>query len=485
MKLLDVLSPWAPKGITDCQILGIQNDSRLVKSGDLFLAYPGARFDGRVFAEEAVHAGAIAIAYEPDHLPSSFSCSAHVPCVPIPSLALQLAAIASRFYDHPSQSLSILGVTGTNGKTTTAYLMAQAYGLLNQRAVYMGTLGHGEVGALQPLNNTTPDPLLLQQFFHDYRQKGIQQICMEVSSHALCQGRVDYVDFVGAIYTNLSHEHLDYHRTMDAYVVAKAKLFAVKSLKWAVINGDDQYGSFMSKAIASTCYQFTYGLSQGCDVRAKDCRIEMSGTTFEVFSPWGNASVQVNLLGQFNIYNTLAVLTSLLAQGFNFGEVIGVMKKLKASPGRMEVVVNSPCVIVDYAHTPDALEKVLSTLQQLKRGRLGLVFGCGGDRDKTKRPMMGHIASKYADFIIITSDNPRTEDPDKIVNDIAQGVLPATPALKIVEREEAIHRAIEMMEPQDVLLIAGKGHEAYQQIGTQCLPFSDQEVVRRLIHHVT
>jgi UDP-N-acetylmuramoyl-L-alanyl-D-glutamate--2,6-diaminopimelate ligase len=481
MKLVDLLYSWAISDVPDSDISGIQNDSRRVMPGYLFLAYPGARFDGRLFIQKSCDAGAVAVAYDPKNLPPNLHFPKNIPCIPVPNLAEKLAAIASRFYHNPTQSLSITGVTGTNGKTTIAYLLAQAYGLLGKKAAYMGTLGQGDVHTLEPLMNTTPDALALQQFFYDYQQKGIEQVCMEVSSHALCQGRVDHIDFVGAIYTNLSHEHLDYHHTMDAYARAKAKLFALSSLKWAVINHDDAYGQLMVKQLPPGCIKYTYGLNKGGDVTATNYQIGMSGSEFKVISPWGQHSVRVNLLGQFNIYNSLAVFTSLLAQGFDARDVTEVMAKLQASPGRMEVVSKNPCVIVDYAHTPDALENVLLTLQRLKQGRLGVVFGCGGDRDKTKRPMMGGIASKYADFIIITSDNPRTEAPSQIIDDVAEGLLPGVRALRTEDREEAIGQGLTMMGLHDILLIAGKGHEAYQEIGGERFPFSDQDVVRRLI----
>ena len=304
---------------------------------------------------------------------------------------------------------------------------------------------------------------------------------MEVSSHALSQGRVDDIDFTQAIYTNLSHEHLDYHKTMQAYADAKAALFATPSLKWAIINHDDAYAPLMIEKMGAGSQSLTYGLQKGSDVQAIHWKISMEGSEMTVASPWGQHQVRVNLLGKFNIYNSLAVFTSLLADGFAVAEVIEIMEKLQASPGRMEVVSKSPCVIVDYAHTPDALENVLSTLQQLKKARLGVVFGCGGDRDKTKRPMMGRIASEWADFVIVTSDNPRTEDPSQIIAEVAGGLLPTTEAITLVDRAEAILHGLDLIKADDILLIAGKGHEAYQQIGTERFIFSDQEVVRQLL----
>lgn len=479
MKLSDLLSPWIMTGIPDCDITGLQNDSRQIKPGHLFFAYPGAVADGRLFIRQACLAGAVAVVYEPENLPDLPIGTSDVPCLPVPQLGMKLAAIASRFYDYPTRTLSVTGVTGTNGKTTIAYQLAQAYGLLGHRAVYVGTLGQGDVHALEPLARTTPDALCLQQFLHEYQKKGVQDVCMEVSSHALCQGRVDHIDFIQAIYTNLSHEHLDYHHTMQAYAEAKARLFATPSLKWAIINHDDEYRQLMIEQLGADCQKLTYGLHEGSDVRAVNWHSSMAGSQLEIVSPWGKHDVHVNLLGKFNIYNSLAVFASLLASGIEISDVMQVMSKLQASPGRMEVIAQKPCVIVDYAHTPDALENVLSTLGHLKKGRLGVVFGCGGDRDKAKRPMMGRIASQYADFVIVTSDNPRSEEPSRIVDDIAEGFIASAEVIKTVDREQAIHQALGMSGDEDILLIAGKGHEAYQLIGTECFVFSDQDVVRK------
>lgn len=479
MKLTKLLCPWVKGTVPDCEILGLQNDSRQVKQGDLFFAYPGVAADGRLFIEQATSADAIAVIYDPENMPTHCHLPSTIPCVPIPELGKKLAAIASHFYGHPSRSLCVTGVTGTNGKTTIAYQLAQAYGLLGQKSVYIGTLGHGNVKNLQPLLNTTPDALAMQHFLYEYQQKGIQQVCMEVSSHALSQGRVGNIDFTGAIYTNLTLDHLDYHQTMENYAAAKAELFAIPTLSWAVINQDDNYSQHMIQQLPSNCKKITYGLQKGSLVCANRWQTSMEGSEIEITSPWGKHHLHVNVLGKFNIYNSLAVFASLIAQGIAVEEVVQIMPKLQASPGRMDVVAQKPCVIVDYAHTPDALENVLVTLQQLKQRKLIVVFGCGGDRDKTKRPIMGRIASQYADCVIVTSDNPRTEDPIQIVEEVAQGLLAETRAFKIINREEAIGQALSMADPLDIVLVAGKGHESYQQIGTERFVFSDQDVVRK------
>jgi UDP-N-acetylmuramoyl-L-alanyl-D-glutamate--2,6-diaminopimelate ligase len=480
MKLNDLLQPWCGEVIPDFDITGLQNDSRKIQPGDLFLAYPGLAADGRLYCQQAIDAGAVAVAYESSSLPDSFECQASVFYVPIPQLAIKLAAIASRFYDNPTNALSITGVTGTNGKTTIAYQLAQAYDLLGFKSAYIGTIGQGEVHALKPLSNTTPDALCLQSLLAQYKQADIKKVSMEVSSHALCQQRVDGIAFKQAIFSNLSHDHLDYHHTMQAYAQAKATLFSIPSLECVVVNHDDAYAGLMMQNVPTGCKKLTYGLQDGAHVRALDWTMSMTGTTFRVASPWGEHTVCVKTLGQFNLYNSLAVFSSLLADGFPINDVIDVMSKLVASPGRLELVAQNPCVIVDYAHTPDALQNVLSTLRQLNPRKLWLVFGCGGDRDKTKRPIMGKIASQLADVVVLTSDNPRTEDALLILKDIRAGMAStiAADVIQIEDRKEAIHHALRLADKHDIILIAGKGHEDYQQIGHQRVAFSDQTVVR-------
>ena len=268
---------------------------------------------------------------------------------------------------------------------------------------------------------------------------------------------------------------------MEAYAQAKALLFATPTLKWAIINHDDAYALMMRQVLPQTCQAVTYGLQEGADVRATHVAVTMTGSTFDIVSPWGTYSIVIKTLGVFNIYNSLAVFSSLMAEGFNAVDVVAVMASLEASPGRMELVMQEPCVIVDYAHTPDALENVLLTLVSLKQGRVWVIFGCGGDRDRTKRPIMGKIASQYADVVIITSDNPRSEDPAQIIDEIDAGIPTSTQVMKIIDRREAIHYALSQANKHDIVLIAGKGHEDYQLIGNQRLVFSDQDVVRDCI----
>ena len=483
MKLVELLAPWMKKILPDCDIFGLKNDSRQVTNGDLFLAYPGALTDGRLYIIQAKRAGAAAIMYDPENMPVTTELPDDIPCIALEKLGDKLALIAKRFYQDANQ-LPVIGITGTNGKTTIAYQLAQAYELLGKKAVYIGTLGHGQANALQPLANTTPDSLALHTFLHAYQKQGVAQICMEVSSHALSQGRVALVDIDTAIFTNLTLDHLDYHHTMQAYSEAKARLFAFPTLKFAIVNHDDTYGKLMAHQVSKDVRVITYGLKEGSDVRAVRWKTDLFGSELSITSPWGEHQVHIPLIGAFNIYNSLAVFTCLLAHDFPVDQVRNIMGKLKASPGRMELVSQHPCVIVDYAHTPDALENVLTTLSKLKRGRLGVVFGCGGDRDKTKRPIMGRIASKHADFVIVTSDNPRNEDPETIMDEIVSGCEPSMQVLKIINRKSAIEQALKTAHDDDIILIAGKGHESYQQIGQQKLAFSDQLVAKEFLEKI-
>lgn len=484
MKLSHLLEPWIQQDGVDCDIFDIKNDSRLLAEGDLFIAYSGAAADGRLFIDKAVSAGASAVLYDPIEFPLTCKLPTTIPCIAMPKLVDHLAKIAQRFFNNPSASLNVVGVTGTNGKTTIAYQIAQAHQLLGINSAYIGTIGQGPVNKLRHLDNTTPDSIYLQRLLKQYKEQHIQDVCMEVSSHALSQHRVDAIQFKQAIFTNLTLDHLDYHHTMVAYGAAKAQLFARDELEFVIINQDDPRQDIMSAVIKPHVKKITYGMHSKCDVKAVSWRIDMDGTEITLNSPWGRHQLHINALGQFNIYNSLAVFTSLMVSGYPVDQVIAIMAKLKAAPGRMEVVASSPYVLVDYAHTPDALENVLTTLSELKKGNLWVVFGCGGDRDKTKRPVMGKAASMYADKIIITSDNPRSEDPEVIVNDIAHGIPATIPVTKLINREEAIAHALNKAAKEDIILIAGKGHEAYQQIGTTKHAFSDQEVVKRIMNNI-
>jgi len=461
---------------TEIDILGLANDSRMVKAGDMFLAYPGALVDGRDFALDALNRGAASILYEPINanavllsLPNAFG---------VPHLAEKMAGIAAFFYGEPSRDLQMVGVTGTNGKTSIAYQLAQAYALLGVSSAYIGTLGAGPVQSLRALSNTTPDGLCLQTLLANYKTEKIRAVAMEVSSHALALHRVDHIAFDTAIFTNLTQDHLDFHGTMEAYGAAKAALFQTAGLKRAILNADSPFTPTLQSLIAKACTVYTYGFSPESDVCIKTWETHALGTTMYIHSPWGNFEAHYSGVGRFNADNALALLTTLLAEERAPVKVIvDVLSQLKAAPGRLEVVARHPHVIVDFAHTPDALESVLSTLRALNPARLWVVFGCGGDRDKKKRPLMGGIAARYADELILTNDNPRTEQPEVILAEIQKGIPNMVTPTCILDRKAAIIHALTHATANDMILIAGKGHEDYQIIGTTKHPFSDQAVV--------
>lgn len=482
MKINEILTPLNSKAIQDIPILGITNDSRAVQPGYLFIAYPGDASDGRQYINQAISNGASAIIYEPDDMGDSLFNNPMVECIAVPGVKHKLALLGDHFYQKPSKHLDIIGITGTNGKTTIAHLLTQAFLHTHQKAGYIGTLGQGLIHELKPLNNTTPDGLMMQQILHQFVKDGVKKVSMEVSSHALSLNRVEHIDINVAVYTNLSHEHLDFHHSMESYAKAKSKLFQFESLRTAIFNNDDAYVKQMKEHKTKHAKILTYGIHQPADVKVNHLDISMTGSQFQLTSPFGTFEINASLIGLFNIYNLLAIFCCLLEKGDIPATTIeSVMSKIQSVPGRMEVVSKSPCVIVDYAHTPDALKNALVTLKKLKQKKLITIFGCGGDRDKEKRPMMGHVASRFSDHMIVTSDNPRRENPETIINDICIGIDNTKSFEKIIERKAAIERAINLADAEDIILIAGKGHESYQQIGDEKFDFSDQEVVKAFI----
>lgn len=482
MNLYELLSPFGFENIPTCTIKSIVNNSKLVELDSVFLAYPGNNSDGRLFINEAIAKGASAIIYDPSNWDITKISSVAIPMFAFPDLALSVSKLACGFFDHPSRNLTVTGITGTNGKTTTAYLLSQAYSKLKINSSYIGTLGEGNYKSLKILNNTTPDAIKLQELFYNYKLNDVEHVCMEVSSHALAQNRVNDIVFDHGIFTNLSHEHLDYHKSMQEYAHAKAKMFSFESLKTALINQDDMYADIMSHALHKSCEKISYGLKNNCDLYPKQWDSFLNGSFLSIKSPWGIFDLETNLLGQFNIYNILAVFGNLLSNNIKPHHAIEVIKTLSEVPGRMEIVNKNPYIIVDYSHTPDALKNAIATLNLLKKNKLCVVFGCGGERDKEKRPLMGKIAKDLADLVIVTSDNPRSENPEQIIQEITQELKDATHLFKITNREEAIKKAIDMADHNDIILIAGKGHESYQQIGSKILNFSDKIVVQNYIN---
>lgn len=450
-------------------------DSRRCRPGTAFFAYPGANADGRAYIGDAVARGAAAVLWEADNF--AWSPTWRVPNSAVHGLKRRAGELAAEFYGQPSHGVWMCGVTGTNGKTSCSQWIAAALERSGTRSGIIGTLGCGFPGALRDAANTTPDALELQATLSELRAAGARAVVMEVSSHGLAQGRVNGVLFACALFTNLSHDHLDYHRSMEAYAEAKAQLFAMPGLEAAVLNLDDAFGRELARRLAGRVRCIGYAM----ETAVQGATDEFIGLqpSMQIVSSWGRAQLATRQVGRFNLANSLGVLGCLMARGLPFTDAVRLLAELPAVPGRMEQVGERPLVIVDYAHTPDALEKVLGALRPLaaeRGGQLAVVFGAGGDRDPAKRPLMGAIAERGADRAILTSDNPRSEDPLRIIEAIASGMRAAAP--REPDRRRAIERAVREAAPQDLVLIAGKGHESYQEIAGQRLPFSDQAVAR-------
>ena len=469
------------------RITRLTADSRKVTPGIAFAAYPGEQADGRAFIPQAIARGGDAVLWEQENF--RWNADWKVANLGIPQLRDHVGEIASAVYGHPSEYLWMLGVTGTNGKTSVSQWLAQCLNICQRKTAILGTLGNGFLESLEPAINTTPDAIELQEYLAAYREQGADNVAMEVSSHGLAQGRVNGVLFDVAIFTNLSRDHLDYHGDMIRYGDAKARLFAVPGLKHAVLNLDDGFGKTLLDRLRNSAVQaIGYAVDQvgatGAPMlKARDLQFSAQGMMFEVSSPWGSGTVAAPVFGRFNAYNVLAVLGGLLASDIAFSAALKAIACIRPVPGRMQRLGGGdlPLVLVDYAHTPDALEKTLVAARELvaRDGRLVCVFGCGGNRDPGKRPIMGAIAERLADRVILTSDNPRNEDPLSILNDIHGGM---SHACQIVpDRDAAIAQAINQSKAGDVILIAGKGHENYQEIRAVRLPFSDIEVAKQVL----
>jgi len=458
----------------------LANDSRRVQTGDIFLAYPGEHRDGRDFIDQAIVAGAAAVIWEAEGYawPARFT----VPNLGLRGLRALAGDMAADLAGHPSRDLWMVGVTGTNGKTTCSQWIAAALTGLGRPTAVIGTLGHGFPGTLTGLGNTTPDAIALHPLLAQYRERGARGVAMEVSSHGLAQDRVSGVHFDVALFTNLTRDHLDYHGDMQRYGEAKARLFEWPDLRWAVINVDDAFGrSLVSRLAGAKVHVLTYGFSGGA-IAGHRLDLHRFGLTLEIQTPWGSGTVETPLFGAYNAANLLGVLGVLLASDVAFDAAVNALSRLGSVEGRMQTLGgdDKPLVVIDYAHTPDALEQVLTALRaHLRAGRLVCLFGCGGDRDAGKRPAMGEIASRLADAVVLTSDNPRSEDPARIMAEIAAGA--ARPVSLEPDRRRAIASAIGSAAPGDVVLIAGKGHERYQEIAGVRHPFNDAEVAARCL----
>jgi UDP-N-acetylmuramoyl-L-alanyl-D-glutamate--2,6-diaminopimelate ligase len=398
------------------------------------------------------------------------------PVISVANLAARVSEIAGRCYGDPADAMQVIGVTGTNGKSTTVSLLAQLYGLVAGRAATMGTLGVAVDGrTVRDFGLTTPDAALCQKLLAELRSEGINLVAMEVSSHGLDQNRVAGVNFRAGVFTNITHDHLDYHGTLQNYAAAKQKLFESMGLQAAIINLDDPFAPQMVAAAKARADVYSYSLLHfAADVYATELRYSAEGVEFRLVTPWGEEMVASPLLGEFNVYNLLAAVTALCAVGCDFPAILAAIPRLRPVAGRMQRIAENTDVmaVVDYAHTPDALSHAIAATRVHTSGKLWLVFGCGGDRDRSKRPMMGSIAERFADHVIVTNDNPRTENPEAIILDICNG-FSGDKHLCIADRAQAIAHAIAAAQPGDVVLIAGKGHETYQILGTEKRDFSD------------
>ncbi len=468
------------------RITRLTADSRKVAPGVAFAAYPGERQDGRAFIPQAIERGGDAVLWERENF--RWRPDWRVANVAVDRLRDHVGEIASAVYGHPSEKLWMLGVTGTNGKTSVSHWLAQCLAAHGKATAVLGTMGNGFFDALEAAVNTTPDAIELQEKLAVYRDRGAESVAMEVSSHGLAQGRVNGVLFDVALFTNLSRDHLDYHGDMESYGEAKAKLFAMPGLCYRVINLDDPFGLALverldGKKVPVIGYAMTASQTSNVPtLLAHDLQFSADGLAFEVRSPWGDGTVKAPVFGRFNAYNVLAVLGGLVASDVQFSDALKLIAKIKPVPGRMQRLGggNQPLILVDYAHTPDALEKTLTAARELAtQGNLICVFGCGGNRDKGKRPVMGEIAERLADRVILTSDNPRDEDPQTILTEIRAGI--SGDCRIIPERGDAIFQAITQARAGDVILIAGKGHENYQEIRSVRKPFSDLDMAARAL----
>jgi len=468
-------------GPRDCEVSGVACDSRQVRTGYAFVAVSGTEKEGWLFVKDAVERGARAVLSERDELISRDVCHVHVQ-----DSRLAAAELSCAFYNRPADRLKMVGITGTNGKTTTAYMIG---GILADAGLKPGLLTTVEyrIGERTiPAGRTTPEAPALQSMLAQIVGAGCRSVAMEVSSHALSQKRTAGINYDIAIFTNLTRDHLDYHHTMEEYFEAKLHLFeglgkGPKRAK-AVINTDDPWGRKIA-AMAMNADVVTYGINAEAMVRAEGLQVTAAGNLFHVITPWGDKNVQLMLMGRYNVSNALASIAACGSMGIGLDVICGALNRVQNVPGRLEEIPTGRGfqVFVDYAHTDDAMENVLKTLREITRGRLIIIFGCGGNRDKTKRPLMGGVAARLADYTILTSDNPRKENPSEIIAQIRDGLGESAKFEIIEDRAEAIKKALSVADKGDVVLVAGKGHENFQEFANTLISFDDRQVVRRYL----
>lgn len=484
MKLKTLLTDTvSAPSVPDLEITHITNDSRHVCAGSLFIAIPGLKTDGRHYIDEAISKGALAIVYQADAEPLLIQQN-KIPMIAVEKLAEYQGDIAARFYNQPSKEMQIIGVTGTNGKTSCTHFIAQALAQHAIKTAVLGTVGSGFIGDLKQAIHTTPDVIHLQQTLAELKKQGAKAVAMEVSSHALAQHRVRGVDFNIAVLTQLSRDHLDYHETMQHYANAKEKLFQQPGLAYAIVNLDDPLGEYVSEKYADQLEIIGYSAlgkkhSQQPSVFVEQVKSSESGFEVSLQSPWGAGTFITPLLGRFNIGNLLAVLSVLAVLEVPFTKALHYLSLIKTVIGRMQCFGGDgqPRVVVDYSHTSDALKNALIALREHCLGKLWCVFGCGGNRDRGKRSLMGAISEQYSDYVVITNDNPRHEDPKCIIDDICKGLKDASAVVIEENRAKAITYAIEKAGSNDIVLVAGKGHESGIVMADKTIPFSDIEQV--------
>ena len=496
MNLNDLLNGYFHDDkLNDIYVHGLSLDSRSIKENYLFLAIKGETVNGIEFINNAIELGAAAILWDADTEVDAIkinwritSTGKNVPIIAIENLVQRSGLLADRFYETPSKYLPVCGITGTNGKTSCADFIAQMMSV-NAPCGMMGTLGSGLYPELNETGYTTPDAVTCHQWLAEVKSKEASFAVMEVSSHALMQGRVNGIHFDSAIFTNLSRDHLDFHGDMESYAEAKLRLFKISGLKNAIINIDDEAGRSIVTELAEDVNCIRYGLDETFepDVYASDIKLDEYGLSMQVTSPWGKGQLTAPVIGDFNASNLLAVLSVMLLQGISFDDALKRLTTIKSVAGRMQRFGGKtlPLVVVDFAHTPDALKQTLISLRQHTQHDLWCVFGCGGDRDKGKRPLMGAIAEAKADYVILTNDNPRSEVPDSIIDDIKAGITNVNNVTIEQDRQTAIQFAVKKAKAGDIVLIAGKGHENYQLIGDKKYPFNDVEEVQQQLEACT
>ncbi len=482
MKLKNLISDIDVKYIElrgNPEIKGIEYNSKKVKRNYIFVAIKGFKVDGHNYISEAIKNGAIAVVGEKKlNLPVSY--------IQVNNTRYVLSALASKFYKNPSLKLDLYGLTGTNGKTTISYLLYSIFNSNNIPAGVIGTMGYKIGSHKYKTETTTPESLDLQKILYKMQSKNIKKVFMEVSSHSLSLYRVEHCNFKTAIFTNLTEDHLDFHRTMSNYYKAKKHLFELlekskKKNKYGIINIDDKWGKKLFTEFKNRITLYTIGFNKGADFRIIPVDISLNGLEFRVIHKNKEYEFFSPLYGRVNLYNLAIAISAGIVEKIPYKKIREGIKKFKGVKGRLEIMkIKNRYIVIDYAHTPDALEKVLLSIQDIKHGRVITVFGCGGDRDKKKRPLMGKIATELSDFVIITSDNPRSEEPEEIIKEIVKGVKKKN-YLTIVDRRKAIKEAIKISNSKDVILIAGKGHEDYQIIGNKKIHFNDKEVVMEVL----